>query len=69
MAPNLNWTEILADAGIPEPPGYVETCLRVKESNVVKAAAVERAKADKVKKKEEKVVKAGMGLRQRRRYL
>lgn len=31
----MNWTEILAKAGIPEPPGYRETCEAIKASRDV----------------------------------
>lgn len=32
----MNWTQLLADAGIPEPPGYQETVQALKERPYVK---------------------------------
>ena len=60
---------MLASARIPESPGYIETCLRMKGLNAERITTVEQKKTDKAEAKAKKVVKAGMGLRQRRKWV
>lgn len=46
----MNWTEILGNAGIGEPPGYIETCAlmeeRKKDLRLVQERETEEKKAE-----------------------
>lgn len=42
----MNWTTILADAGIPEPPGHRETLAVIAEKPYVHPDVIERQKVE-----------------------
>jgi hypothetical protein len=66
----MNWTEILANAGVPEPPGYRETVDAIKADPYRTAKEVKRDEKKAAKEsKPPAVVKAGPSSKSRRRYI
>lgn len=65
----IDWGKTLTEAGIPESPGYAETVQKMKELKEKKAAEAESAKLLKKVVRAKQAAKAGMTLRQRRRWL
>lgn len=47
----LDWTKLLADAGIPEPPGYHETTAACLAATAAKKQAATEARQTKGKRK------------------
>jgi hypothetical protein len=64
----MDWTRILAEAGLPEPPGRLEAieALKAKQEGRAVQADLER---DKKKATKKKTAKAGMSLHARKKYL
>lgn len=65
----MDWGTILANAGTPEPPGRAEAVEAMKVRRASKAAQAIEAKEEKKAKEAEKVVRAGMNLRARKKYI
>lgn len=54
----MEWTQILADAGIEEPPGYIKTWAVMAERKVLQAEAEEREVREKQAVQQEKLAAA-----------
>ena len=50
----VNWTEILARGGVPEPPGREELLARIREEREVASTAVDQTVLPKRKKRKRK---------------
>jgi hypothetical protein len=65
----MDWASILANAGTPEPPGRAEAVEAMRLKREGKAVRLVEAKAEKQAQKAQKVVKAGMNLHARKKYV
>jgi hypothetical protein len=65
----MDWDVILANAGIPEPPGRAEAVEATRAKRAGKAVEAIEAKEEKKAEKAKKVVRAGMNLRARKKYI